>query len=72
MVTNQTAVGNKTEGEEWVSKEAITVIVKVFLLFTNSVNLLGLLGIFVMIIFDKLKSGPADMDIQSDIETDML
>ena len=67
MVTNQTAVGNKTEGEEWMSKEATTVFVKVFLLFTISVTWLG---IFVVIIV--VKSGPADMDIESDFETDML
>ena len=67
MVTNQTGVGNKTEGEEWVSKEVTTVIIEVFLLFTNSVTLFGLLGIFVMIVDDKLNSGPVDIDSESDI-----
>ena len=66
MDTNQTAVGNKTEVEEWMSKE-VTQVILVVLLFTNSVTLFGLLGIFVMIVFDKLNSGPADMDIKSDI-----
>ena len=67
MVTNQTAVGNKTEDEEWMTP----VIFEVVLLFTNLVTLFGLLGIFVMIVFDKLNSGPADMDIESDIKTDI-
>ena len=66
MVTNQTAVGNKTEDEEWMSKE-VTQVILVVLLFTNSVTLFGLLGIFVMIVDDKLNTGPVDIDSESDI-----